>query len=200
MQIMDGHDVRDILQMRTYFVEIQSVRGLLQQHFQRIAQQLHRTWNHQQRDQAAGDGIEAIPPGEHHDHGRRYDRHRAQGIIHHFEERGFHVHVVVMLPGKDDDRADIGSQTQNAEEQQQPTVRHMFGGSSEQSHPRLDQRIQSDEQQDHRSRLRGQHLKPGPTPGAGAVGLSTHKHRRHRRCNQHRHVREHMPGIHQQCQ
>ena len=43
MQIMDGHDVRDILQMRTYFVEIQSVRGLLQQHFQRIAQQLHRT-------------------------------------------------------------------------------------------------------------------------------------------------------------
>ena len=55
---MDGHDVRDILQMRTYFVEIQSVRGLLQQHFQRIVQQLHRTWNHQQRDQAAGDGYQ----------------------------------------------------------------------------------------------------------------------------------------------
>ena len=200
VEVMHSKHMRHVFQMFAYLIEVKSIRCFLQQHLDRVVQQLDGARNHHQCDDGTGHGVEAIPSGGDHYQGRGHHGHRAKCVIHHLEERGLHIHVVFALRGKDENRDDICGKTQNAREQQQADIVDFRFGTAEQTHAGLHQRIDANDEQHHGTCGSGEHLKPGPAPSTSVVGLAAHQYGGDCGCRQHGHVGEHMTGIHQQGQ
>ena len=103
VKVVHGNNMWHLFQMGPHFVKVKSVGRFFQEHADRIVQELDGAWNHHERDDAAGNRVEASPAGAD-EYDRRYDYgYGSQGIVHNFEERRFHVHVVFALRCEDED-------------------------------------------------------------------------------------------------
>ena len=197
---MHGDYARHRFQMLAHLIEIQPLRGLLQQYTDGVVQQFDCAGDHHQCDDAARDRVELIPAGCEHDQGGCDHGYRTQCVVHHFKERGLHIHIVAALRGKNGDGDDVGHQPQYADEQQKPNIADRRFGIAEQSHACLEQRVDAHEQQHQRTACGGDDLKPCPTPGAGAVGFAAHQYGGDGRGDQYGNISEHMPGVGEQRQ
>lgn len=116
VKIMHLKNPGQLQNVRTDLIQIQASRRGLQQHAYCLPKQLESPGNDQSSDQHRHDCVSLVEAGEPNDNRADDNRHGTEGIVHDLKECGTHIEVSGSVAEQNDDRRDVRSKPDYAED------------------------------------------------------------------------------------